>query len=169
MRVQDDLCVDEVPRGDSLVQSLAKSSGSRHLCKRFDPAPPVIGRIYSTCMMQRVRLFRVEPSKRGEVDGSCMILAAVAYRCLGLGTSELNSNGYSYATNPNNRDKIIEIDDMKCLLQSVAVAWGQACAAGDAENARNQDTFPHWDWLGERRLPFKRIVYAGPFERVEAT
>ena len=30
-RVQDDLCVDEAPGGDSLIQSLAKSSGSRHL------------------------------------------------------------------------------------------------------------------------------------------
>ena len=33
MRVQDDLGVDEVPRGDSLVQSLAKSSGGSHICR----------------------------------------------------------------------------------------------------------------------------------------
>ena len=32
MRVQGDLGVDEIPRGDSLVQSLAKSRGSRHGC-----------------------------------------------------------------------------------------------------------------------------------------
>ena len=71
--------------------------------------------------MQQVHPFRVKPSKRGEVDGSRMIWAEIAYRFLGLDTSELNSNGYSYVTNPNNRDKIIEIDDMKCPLQSVAV------------------------------------------------
>ena len=32
MRVQDDLGVYEIPGGDSLVQSFAKSSGSRHDC-----------------------------------------------------------------------------------------------------------------------------------------
>ncbi len=31
MGVQDNLGIDEIPRGDSLVQSLAKSSGSRHV------------------------------------------------------------------------------------------------------------------------------------------
>jgi len=53
-----------------------------------------------------------------------MFWEGTACRLLGLDTSELNSNGYSHVTNPSNHDKIIEIDDMKCLLQSVAVGLG---------------------------------------------
>jgi len=52
VRIRDDLRVNEVSRGDSLVQGLAKSSGSRHVCKWFEGAPFVIGRIYCTCVMQ---------------------------------------------------------------------------------------------------------------------
>ena len=33
VRVQDDLGVDEVPRGDSLVESFAKRNGGGHACK----------------------------------------------------------------------------------------------------------------------------------------
>ena len=75
VRVQDDLRVDEVPGGDSSVQSLAESSGSRHVCKRVEGAPLVVGRIYGTCVMQQVRPFRVEPQKRGEADDSCVVWA----------------------------------------------------------------------------------------------
>ena len=45
-----------------------------------------------------------------------MFWVETACRFSGLDTSELNSNGDSYVTNPSDRDKIIEIDDMKCLL-----------------------------------------------------
>ena len=75
--------------------------------------------------MQQARPFRADsPSKRGKADGGCMFWEGTACRLLGLDTSELNSNGYSHVTNPSNHDKIIEIDDMKCLLQSVAVGLG---------------------------------------------
>ena len=52
VRVQDNLCVDKVSGRDSLVQSLAKSSGSRHVFKWFGGPPPVISRIYGTCATQ---------------------------------------------------------------------------------------------------------------------
>ena len=64
MRIRDDLCVNEVPGGDPLVQGLAKSSGSRHVCKWSKEAPLVISRIYGICVMQQVCLLRVKPSKR---------------------------------------------------------------------------------------------------------
>ena len=87
--------------------------------------------------MQQVRRFRAGPSKRGKADDECVFLVETAWRFLGLDTSELNSNGYSYVTNPSDRDKIIKIDDMKCLLRSVAVGLlGEAFTGGpgDAEN-----------------------------------
>ena len=124
MRVQDNLCVDKVPGRDSSIQSLAKSSGSRHVCKRFGGSPPVISRICGACATQQVRPLRGEPPKRGKADGGRMSWAETAQRFLGLDTSELNSNGCSYVTNLSDRDKIIEIDDMKCLLRSVAVGLG---------------------------------------------
>ena len=36
VRVQDDLGVDEMPGRDSLIQSLAKGRGSRHVCGVFE-------------------------------------------------------------------------------------------------------------------------------------
>ena len=47
VRVQDDLGIDEVPRGDSLVQSLAKRNGGGHVCKLSEWAPFVAYRIRS--------------------------------------------------------------------------------------------------------------------------
>jgi hypothetical protein len=66
VRVQYDLRVDEVPGGDSLVQSLTKRSGSRHVRERFGGAPLVIGRTYDIWVMQWVRSFRVKPQTRSE-------------------------------------------------------------------------------------------------------
>ena len=121
VRIHDDLCVDEVPGGDSSIQSLAERSCSRHVCKRVGGVPLVIGRIYGTCVMQQVHPFLVDASKRGGVDGNRMIWVGMGCRSLGLDTSELKSNGHSYVTEPNNRDNAIEIDDVKWLLQSVPV------------------------------------------------
>ena len=50
-----------------------------------------------------------------------MVWTEMAGRFLGLDTPTLNSNTDSYVTDPNNRDNTIEIDDMKCLLQGMAV------------------------------------------------
>ena len=66
VRVQDDFGVGEVPRGDSLVQSLAKSSGSRHVCRFVGRMSFIAGRIYT---VQKARLFQVELTKRAD-DGS---------------------------------------------------------------------------------------------------
>ena len=40
VRVQDDLRVDKIPGGDSLVQSLEKSESSRHDCELFEGVYP---------------------------------------------------------------------------------------------------------------------------------
>ena len=66
VRVQDDFGVDEVPRGDSLVQSLAKSSGSRHVWRFVGRMSFIIGRIYT---IQKISLFQVKPSNQAEGDG----------------------------------------------------------------------------------------------------
>jgi len=47
VRVQDDLGVDEVPGGDSLVQSHTKSVGSRHVCRRLKSVTSVLRPIYT--------------------------------------------------------------------------------------------------------------------------
>ena len=39
VRVQDHFGVDEIPGRDPLVQSLAKSSGSGHICRSFERIP----------------------------------------------------------------------------------------------------------------------------------
>ena len=59
VRIQDDLGVDEIPGGYSLVQSLAKSSGSRHVSRSFEP-PPFVSteRIYT---IQRPARFWLSP------------------------------------------------------------------------------------------------------------
>ena len=64
-RVQDDFGVDEVAGGNSLVQSLAKSNGSRHVCRLVERVSFIIGRIYT---MQKVRLFQAKPLKQAEDD-----------------------------------------------------------------------------------------------------
>jgi len=61
--VQNDLGIDEVPGGDSLVQSLAKSSSSRHVRKRVEGAPSVVGRIYSIRMVWQIHPFPVKPTE----------------------------------------------------------------------------------------------------------
>ena len=47
MRVQNDLGVDKVARGDSFVQSPAQSTGSRHVCRLFGRISFIINRIYT--------------------------------------------------------------------------------------------------------------------------
>ena len=75
MGVYDDFCVDKVPRGDAFVQSLTKSSSSRHVCKWFEEIPRIDDRIYSTCVVRQVHPLRVKPLKRGEADSGRTTLA----------------------------------------------------------------------------------------------
>ena len=70
MRVQNDLGVGEVPGGDSLIQSLSKSSGSRHVCGLAGQML-LIGRIYTT---QQTRPFQAKPLKRAGGGDDCMVL-----------------------------------------------------------------------------------------------
>ena len=48
VRIQDDLSVNEVARGDPLVQSLAKRGSSDHVCKPSGIDTFAINRIYMT-------------------------------------------------------------------------------------------------------------------------
>ena len=80
--------------------------------------------------MQQVRSCLQNEAKR----------TAVACRFLGLNTSGLNSNGYSYVTDPNNRDKDIEIDDMKWLLRGVAVGLGSGVCGKRRKYSQSRQT-----------------------------
>ena len=60
VRVQDDLGIDEIPGGDSLIQSFAKSRGSCHVCRLLERISFVIGRIYTTW---QAHTFRVKPNR----------------------------------------------------------------------------------------------------------
>jgi len=72
--------------------------------------------------MQHVHPFQVKSSKRTEDDGGCMTWD-LGMRIFGAWTplSGIQTDIHSYVTGPNYRDKIIEIDDVESLLQSVAV------------------------------------------------
>jgi len=62
VRVQDNLCVDKVPGGDSLVQGLTKSSGGRHaVSTRVGGTRSVIGRIYGIFMVKQTPRFGSSP------------------------------------------------------------------------------------------------------------
>jgi len=58
VRIQEDLGVDEIPGGDPLVQSLAKSRGGCHACRMSERAPFVIEGIYT---MQQICPFWLTP------------------------------------------------------------------------------------------------------------
>jgi len=72
--------------------------------------------------MQHARPFQVKSSKRAEDDDGCMTWD-LDIQIFGAWTplNGIQTDTCSYVTGPNHRDKIIEIDDVKSLLQSVAV------------------------------------------------
>ena len=86
--------------------------------------------------MQHVHPFQVKSSKRAEDDGGCMTWD-VDMRIFGAWTppSGIQTDTHSYATGPNYRDKIIETDDVKSLLQSVAVGL-RSGACGRCRNGK---------------------------------
>ena len=85
VRVQDELCVDEGPRGDSLVQNLTKSNSGCHGCKMIEGVPFVIGRVYSIRTVQHVHPFRV---KQVGGDDGYMVWSDGSTECLGLDDSK---------------------------------------------------------------------------------
>ena len=127
VRVQDDLCVDKVPGGDSLAQSFTKGGSGCHVCKRFEGAPLVIGCTYSIWVMQWVRSLRVKPqSKPRSHDDGCMVLAD-GILIFGVLTPP---SGIRSVICPRYRDNIIQMDDTGCFLQSVAVDLGPGVCGG---------------------------------------
>ena len=70
VRVQDELCVDEVPGGDSLVQNLTKCNSGCHGCRLIEEVPFVIGRIYNIREVQQAGPFW---ARQVEDDGGCRV------------------------------------------------------------------------------------------------
>ena len=66
VRVQDDFGVYKVPGRDSLVQSLAKSRGSRHVWRFVGRMSFIVSRIYTA---QKTRLFQPKLPKRADDGG----------------------------------------------------------------------------------------------------
>ena len=57
VRIQDDLCVDEIPGGYSLVQGLAKSSGGRHVSGRLSRPLTLVPTVFIRCSRPTARLW----------------------------------------------------------------------------------------------------------------
>ena len=66
-RVQNDLGFCEGSGGDPLVQSLTWSNGCCYICRLFDRAPLVIGRIYAA---QDTCRFKSSSERVGDDDGA---------------------------------------------------------------------------------------------------
>jgi hypothetical protein len=70
VRVQDDLCVNEAPGGDSFVQSLAESESSRHGCESFEGVRLLLSAIFivfSWCSVSAH--FRLSPQNEPKMTG----------------------------------------------------------------------------------------------------
>ena len=102
-RVQDDLCVNKISGGYSLVQSLAESSGCRHSCGLFEEAPLFTGRIYSVETVHESAHSGLTKSKATTIPWSS---EQRAREQLGLDTSGSNSNGWFYVIGLDHRDKV---------------------------------------------------------------
>ena len=121
-RVQDDLCVNKISGGYSLVQSLAESSSGRHGCSLFGEAPLFTGRIYGIETVGRSTHFGLTKSKATGIPWSS---EQSAREKLGLDTSKSNSSGWSYVIGPDHRDRVLWLRDSTCRVWRSA--WVRCC------------------------------------------